>query len=86
MRAPGRSAATLTLAGWVLAGTAAASDYERLAPKSVLVQNATIWTQSDEGILEGHDLLVRDGKIARIGRRLQAPRGAEIVDRVALPS
>ena len=40
----------------------------------VLVKNATIWTQSDRGKLNGADLLVRDGKVARVGTGLQALR------------
>ena len=62
----------------LLIGGSLASDYERWAPDVVLIQNATVWTQTDRGRLEGFDMLVRDGKIARIGQGLDAPRGAEI--------
>ena len=33
-------------------------------PGVILVQNARIWTQGPDGILENADMLVRDGKIA----------------------
>jgi N-acetylglucosamine-6-phosphate deacetylase len=33
----------------------------------LLIRNATIWTGGPEGILEGADLLCRDGKIERVG-------------------
>lgn len=46
----------------------------------ILVQNATIWTQGPEGILENADMLVRNGKIAAIGKGLNAPAGAYIID------
>jgi imidazolonepropionase-like amidohydrolase len=50
------------------------------APKTVLVQNATVWTLGPKGTLENADLLVRDGKIAAIGSGLSAPKGAAVID------
>ncbi|HET9887115.1 MAG TPA: amidohydrolase family protein [bacterium] len=50
------------------------------APKAVLVQHATIWTSGPKGTLEDADLLVRDGKIAAVGKRLSAPKGAVVID------
>ena len=35
-----------------------------------LIKNITVWTSEDEGILENTDLLIRDGKIAHIGKIL----------------
>lgn len=49
-------------------------------PENVLVRNATIWTQGRQGRLEGADMLVTRGKVARIGTNIQAPRGAVVVD------
>ena len=37
------------------------------AQRTVLFTNATVWTQSDEGILEDGWVLVRNGKIAQLG-------------------
>jgi len=48
-----------------------------------LIRNATILTAVGPA-LEGHDLLIRDGKIAAIGEGLDAPRGAQIVDATGL--
>jgi len=48
--------------------------------EDVLVRGATLWTGEAEGVLEGADLLVRDGRIAKIGRGLDAPRGARVID------
>ncbi len=52
------------------------------APKqeTILFQNATIWTNEADGVLENADLLVRDGKIAKVGKGLRAPRGAVKID------
>ena len=49
-------------------------------PGVILVQNARIWTQGPDGILENADMLVRDGVIAEIGSGLSAPSGAMVID------
>ncbi len=45
-------------------------------PACVLVRNATIWTSGPEGIIEGGDLLIEQGKISAVGRSLTVPRPA----------
>jgi len=52
----------------------------RPAPDVLLVQGATVWTQGADGILQQADLLIRDGKIVRIGTGLKAPGGATTID------
>ena len=47
--------------------------------QSVLIQNATIMTASDSGILENTDLLIENGLIAAIGKNLTA-NDTEIID------
>jgi len=49
-------------------------------PAAVLVRNATIWTSAAAGNLEASDLLVRDGRIAAVGKGLAAPAGAVVID------
>lgn len=50
------------------------------APKGdVLIKNGTVITISN-GTLENTDVLVRDGKITRIGKNLRTPRGVQEVD------
>lgn len=39
----------------------------------VLFTNATVWTNEEEGILENADVLVRNGKIAAVGKGLSDP-------------
>ena len=46
---------------------------------NVLVTHGTLMTAS-HGVIEDGDLLVRDGKIAAIGKGLAAPEGAHVVD------
>ena len=49
-------------------------------PDAVLVQGATIWTSGPEGVLENADLLIKKGKIAKIGKGLRAPSDAVVID------
>lgn len=52
--------------------------------QTVVVRNATIWTATDDGILEEADLLVRDGEIRAVGADLDAPGGAVEIDGTGL--
>jgi imidazolonepropionase-like amidohydrolase len=45
---------------------------ENNAPKqeTILIKNATVWTNEKEGVLQNTDVLLRNGKIAGIGKNL----------------
>ena len=47
--------------------------------ETLLIKNATVWTNEKEGILENTDVLIKDGKIARIGQNL-SDRNARVID------
>ncbi|OIQ40572.1 MAG: amidohydrolase [Bacteroidetes bacterium MedPE-SWsnd-G1] len=47
--------------------------------QTTLYKNATVWTNESEGILQNTDVLVKDGKISKIGQGLKAS-GATVVD------
>ncbi|NVJ63907.1 MAG: amidohydrolase family protein [Flavobacteriaceae bacterium] len=47
--------------------------------QTILFKNATVWTSEAAGILEHTDVLVKDGKIAKIGTNLSA-RNAQVID------
>ncbi|SHJ40300.1 amidohydrolase family protein [Pseudozobellia thermophila] len=47
--------------------------------ETVLFKNATVWTSEDAGILENTDVLVKNGKIAKIGKDIKAG-AAKVVD------
>jgi imidazolonepropionase-like amidohydrolase len=49
-------------------------------PAAVLVRRATVWTGAAAGRVEPSDLLVRDGRIAAVGRDLAAPPGAVVIE------
>ncbi|MDX8341591.1 amidohydrolase family protein [Draconibacterium sp. IB214405] len=46
--------------------------------KDYIIKNATVWTMEDDGILENADVLVKDGKIAKVGKDLKAGNVWEI--------
>ncbi len=48
---------------------------EKLAPESLVVTDATIWTQGPDGRLESADLLVVDGRIVAIGQESRNSSG-----------
>lgn len=47
--------------------------------ETILIKNATVWTNEKDGKLEGTDVLVTGGKISRIGKNLSAT-GAKVID------
>ncbi|HOW09287.1 MAG TPA: amidohydrolase family protein [Bacteroidales bacterium] len=47
--------------------------------ENMLIKNATVWTNEKEGILQNTDVLVTDGKIAKVGKNLRAD-GVRIID------
>ena len=57
---------------------------EPLRQRNVLIQDATIWTAGDEGVIEAGDLLVVDGRIVGVGVDLEAPAGVTVVDGTGL--
>lgn len=48
--------------------------------QNLIIKNATIWTSADAGVLENADMIVRDGRIQRIGQDLATPRGYTEID------
>ncbi|NNK27303.1 MAG: amidohydrolase family protein [Flavobacteriaceae bacterium] len=47
--------------------------------ETILFQNATVWTNENEGVLENTDVLIKNGKISKIGKNLSTS-GAKVVD------
>lgn len=45
----------------------------------LLIRNATVWTNEKEGKLENTDVLIRNGKIAQVGKNLSAG-SAQVID------
>jgi imidazolonepropionase-like amidohydrolase len=48
-------------------------------PETILIKNATVWTNEKEGKLEGADVLIKDGKIVSVGKNLP-DAGARVID------
>jgi len=51
-----------------------------LKEKTVLVQNTTIWTCSNQGVLSGYDILFKKGKVSKISKSIKPPRKAMVID------
>lgn len=47
--------------------------------ETMIIKNATVWTNEAEGKLEGTDVMIKAGKITQIGKGLADP-GAKVVD------
>ncbi|SFH20465.1 amidohydrolase family protein [Pontibacter chinhatensis] len=47
--------------------------------ETILIKKATVWTNEKEGKLENADVLIKNGKIAKVGKNL-SESGARIVD------
>jgi imidazolonepropionase-like amidohydrolase len=53
---------------------------EKPRAQTILVQNTTVWTGEKEGILTNTDVLISNGKIQKIGRRLPVQDNALVVN------
>lgn len=51
---------------------------------TVFIKNATILTVASAGTIEGGSIFVREGKIAAVGRSLDAPEGVPVLDATGL--
>ncbi|MDG1110730.1 MAG: amidohydrolase family protein [Polaribacter sp.] len=54
-------------------------NYEVPKQETILIKNATVWTSEAAGILENTDVLLKKGKIEKIGKNLST-RGARVID------
>jgi len=53
-------------------------NYVQPKTETILIKNTTVWTSEDTGILENTDVLLKDGKIAKIGKNLSTKGVVEI--------
>ncbi|MEJ6792766.1 MAG: amidohydrolase family protein [Lacinutrix sp.] len=47
--------------------------------ETILFKNVTVWTNEKEGILKNTDVLIKDGKISKIGQNL-SDKNAQVID------
>ena len=52
---------------------------EKPKSETLLFKNATVWTNEKEGVLEQTDVLIKDGKISKIGKDLSS-KNAKVID------
>ncbi|MDB5192297.1 MAG: amidohydrolase, partial [Segetibacter sp.] len=54
--------------------------YEEMPKQeTILIKNATVWTNEKEGVLQNSDVLIRNGKIAKVGKSI-SESGARVID------
>jgi imidazolonepropionase-like amidohydrolase len=49
-------------------------------PRFVVFKNATVWTCGRSGILKNADVLIRSGRILKIGKKLKVPADAQVIN------
>ena len=49
------------------------------SPKTILINDATIWTSGEKGVLREYDILIQDGKVKKIARNISLPRGNALI-------
>ncbi|TDW52672.1 imidazolonepropionase-like amidohydrolase [Flavobacterium sp. 270] len=54
-------------------------DAKKLTAQTLLFKNATVWTNEKDGILTETDVLIKNGKIAAVGKNL-SDAGATVID------
>jgi imidazolonepropionase-like amidohydrolase len=53
---------------------------ERPRAETVIIHNATLWTNEAEGVVAKGDIMLQNGKIAQVGGSIRGPRGAVEID------
>ena len=54
-------------------------DSEIIKPKTILVDDATIWTSGPKGILKGYDILFQNGKVKQIAKNIYLNDGNAVI-------
>ncbi len=72
--------ASSTAVGSLLYPFVGLGNAQKPQPQTMLIRNATVWTNEKDGILKAADVLVQNGKIAQVGTGLKAPSGATVID------
>lgn len=49
-------------------------------PRFIAFRNATVWTCGPQGILKTATVLIRDGKVWKVGRKVNVPKRAKVID------
>ena len=52
---------------------------EKPKSENLLFKNATVWTNEEDGVLENTDILIKNGKISKIGKNL-SDSNAKVID------
>ena len=67
----------LTALTWLAVALSISAD---LPAEALFVNDATVYTMSSQGVLQGADILIRDGRIKAVGSELPAPVDATVIE------
>jgi imidazolonepropionase-like amidohydrolase len=59
------------------------TDDQQPRQENILIRNATVWTNEKDGVLQNADVLIKNGKIAGVGKNLP-DAGARVIDGTGL--
>jgi imidazolonepropionase-like amidohydrolase len=74
------AATSTTAVGTLLYPFVGMGNAQKPKPETMLIRNATVWTNEKEGVLANTDVLVSGGKITKVGKSLAAPADVKVVD------
>lgn len=69
----------------LLTALAASAAFASAQAETVLIRGATVHTAGEQGTLNNHDILIRDGLIAEVGTGLSAPDNATVIEAEGRP-
>lgn len=74
------SVASVTTVGTVIYPFVGMGNAQKPKAETMLIRNATVWTNEKEGVLTNTDVLVTGGKISKVGKGLPVPAGINVID------
>lgn len=72
--------ASATAVGTVIYPFVGMGNAQKPKAETMLIRNATVWTNEKDGVLANTDVLVTGGKISKIGKNLPVPADIKVID------
>jgi imidazolonepropionase-like amidohydrolase len=74
------TAVSSTIASTVTYPFVGMGNVQKPRPETIMIRNATVWTNEKDGILPNTDVFVTGGKISKIGKNLPVPADIKVFD------
>lgn len=79
-RAASTSATSATAVGMMIYPFVGMGNAQKPKAETMLIRNATVWTNEKDGVIANTDVLVTGGKISKIGKSLPVPADIKVID------